>query len=113
MLTRTLDHPTAAFSTVRLRVDHTSAGKSISLPDTVSNAKSHDSRRFKSLLDALTNLAESRLIGIIRNKKRLVKALPGAIRRHRSHSAATPTHPHAATQQGVVTHTHRKSIAIT
>ena len=59
-LTRTLDHLTAAFSTVRLRVDHTSANKDTTQPITDSNARSHDYRLFKSLLDALTDLAHSR-----------------------------------------------------
>ena len=106
-LTRTLDHLTAAFSTVHPRVDHTNDIKSTSLPNTYSNAKSHNYLLFKSLMDALADLAQSRLLGIIRNKKRIVEALPGAIRRNRAHSAATSTHTHAATQQGAATHTHR------
>jgi hypothetical protein len=61
-----------------------------------SNAKSHDYRLFKSLLDSLIDLEESRLLVMIRNKKRLVEALLGAIGRHRAHSAATPTHSLAA-----------------
>ena len=93
-LTRTLDHLTAAFSTVRTRVDHTSAIKNTSLPNTDSNAKRHDYRLFKSSLDALTDLAQSNLLGIIRNKKHLVEALPWAIRRNQAHSAAIPTHTH-------------------
>ncbi len=36
---------------------------------------------------------------------RLEKSLLRAIRRNRAHSATTPTHTHAATQQGVATHT--------
>jgi len=106
-LTRTLDHLTAAISKVRPRMDHTNASKGTSLPNTDSDARSHDYRMFKSLLDALTDLAQSRHSGIIRNRKRLVKALPWTIRRNRAHSAATLTHTHAATQQGIATHTHR------
>ena len=60
-LTRTLDHLTAAFSTVRPRVDHTSANKNTTKPVTNSNARSHDYRMFKSLMDALTDLSQSRL----------------------------------------------------
>jgi hypothetical protein len=106
-LTRTLDQLTAAFSTVREKVDHTSASKGTSQPNTDSDAMSHDYRLFKSLLDAFTVLAQSRLLGIIRNRKRLVEALSGAVRRNRAHSTATPTHTKAATQQGVATLTHR------
>jgi len=71
-LTRNLDHLTAVVSTVRPRVHHTNAKKGTSLPNTDSNAKSHDYRLFKSLLDTLTDLEQSRLLGIIRNRKRLV-----------------------------------------
>jgi len=106
-LSRTLDHLTAAFSTARPRVDHTNANKGTSQPITDSNAKSHDYLLFKSLLDALIDLAQSRLLGIIRNRKRLVEALPGAIRRARAHSAATPTYTNATSQHGLATHTHR------
>ncbi len=74
---------------------------------TDSNARSHDYHMFKSLLDALIYLALSRLLGIIRNRKRLVDALPRAIRRNRAHSVATPTHTHTARRQGAATHTHR------
>ena len=76
-LTRTLDHLIAAFFTVRPRVDHTSAIKGTSLPLAYFTARSHDYRMFKSLLDALTDLAQSRLLGIIRNTKRLLEALQG------------------------------------
>ena len=104
---RTLEYLTAAFSTVRPKVDHNSASKGASQPSTDSNAKGHNYLLFKSPMDALSNLAHSRLLGIIRNKKRLVESLPWAIRRTRAHSAATPTHTHTVTQQGVATHTHR------
>ena len=40
------------------------------------NAKTHDYALFKSLLDSLTDLAQSCLLGIIRNMKRLIDALP-------------------------------------
>jgi hypothetical protein len=105
-LTRTLDHLTAAISSVGPRVDHTNAIKGTSHRKMDSNARSHDYRMFKSLLDALTNLAQSRLLGIIRNTKCLVEALPGDIKHNRAHSAATPRHTHTATQQGVAIHTH-------
>ena len=98
-LTRTLDHLIAAFSTVCLRVDHTSANNGVTLPIADFNAKSHDYRLFESLPDALADLAQSRLLDILRNKKRLVEALPGAVRGNRAHATATPTHAHAAAQQ--------------
>ena len=72
MLTRTLDHPTAAFSTVRPRVDHINVNAGTSHLITDSNARSHDYRLFKSLMDALTDLAHSRLLGTTRNRKHLV-----------------------------------------
>ena len=103
-LTRTLDHLTAASSTVRPRVDLASANKGISQPITDSDARSHDYRLLKSLLNALIDLEQSRLLGISRNRKRLVEALPRAIRRTRAHSAATPTHTDRHTIG--VSHTH-------
>ena len=68
-LTRTLDHLTAAFSTIRPRVDHADANKGTPPPIMDSNAKSHDYRLFKSLLDALADLAQSRLLDIIRGRR--------------------------------------------
>jgi len=41
-LTRTLDHLTAAFSTIRPRMDRTNASKGMSQPNMYSNAKTHD-----------------------------------------------------------------------
>ncbi len=66
---------------------------------------SHDYNIFKSLLYSLTDLAQSRFLGIIRNIHRLVEAQPGPVIRLRSHSAATSTHTKAAQHQGAVTHT--------
>jgi hypothetical protein len=48
-LTRTLDHLTAAFSTVRPRTDRAIPNRGTKQPITDSNARSHDSRLFKSL----------------------------------------------------------------
>jgi len=108
-LTRTLDHPTAAVSMVRPRHDQVSARKSTSQPTTDSNATSHVYRLFKMLLNELTDLAQTRLLCIIRNKTRLVEALPRAVNRHRAHSATTPTHTHGATKKEAATYTHRTS----
>jgi len=56
-LTKTLVRLTTAFSTFRPRVDQASANKGTPQPITDSNAKSYDYRLFRSLLDALTDLA--------------------------------------------------------
>ncbi len=77
-----------------------------SSPATDHNVRIHDYSMFKSLLDSLTDLAQSRLLGIIRNMKRLVDALPGGDR-HQAHSVTFPTHHHAAHYQGTASHTHR------
>jgi hypothetical protein len=88
-LTRTLDHLTAAFSTPAM--DH--------------NARTHDYSLFYSLLDSLTDLAQSRLSGIIRNRKRLVDALSDGYR-HQSHSLPSLTHHQATHQQGAASYIH-------
>jgi hypothetical protein len=75
-LTKTLDRLTAAFSASRPLVERSRASWGISNPDTDHNAKAHDFTLFKSLLDSIADLAQSRLLGIIRNRKRLVDALP-------------------------------------
>jgi len=105
-LTKTLHHLTAAFSTVRPTVERSRASRSASIPATDHNARTHDYNLFKSLLESFTDLAQSRLLGIIRNIKRLVDALLGGYR-HRSHSIPSPTHYQAARQQGAASHTHR------
>ncbi len=76
-------------------------------PNTDHNAKARDYILFKSLLDSLTDLAQSRPIGIIRNRKRLIKTLPGKSSNIRAHSAASISHSQAVSQQGTATHTHR------
>ena len=75
-LTKTLDHLTSAFSAVRPFVERLRASRGISGPAMDLNAKAHDFTLFKSLLDSITDLAQSRLLGILRNRKRLVDALP-------------------------------------
>jgi len=105
-LTMTLDHLTAAFSTVRLTVERSRASRGASNPATNHNARTHAYSMFKSLMDSLMDLAQFRLLGIIRRKKRLVDALPRGYR-HQAHSAPSPSHHHAAHQQGAASHTHR------
>ncbi len=97
-LTRTLEHLTAAFSTVRpTTVDRSRANMGPSSPNTDQNARTHVYSLFKSLLDSLTDLAQFRLVDVIRNWKRLVDALPGGYR-HQAHSVPSPSHHMAAHQ---------------
>ena len=106
-LTRTLDQITAAFSTVRLAVEISRANRCPASPATYHNVRTHDYNMFKSLLDSLTDLAQSRLLGIIRNWKLLVDTLPGGVRHHRATSDAPLSHQRAAHQQGAATHIHK------
>ncbi len=105
-LARTLSQLTTAFSNVRPRAEPTRAGKGITNPHTDHTAKAHDYIIFTSLMDSLTDLAQSRLIGIIRNRKRLVEALPGYISNIRACSAVDITHTRLVTPQETATHTH-------
>ena len=105
-LTRTLDQLTAVFSTVRPTVDRSRASKGVASPATNHNAMTHDYNMFKSLLDSLRDIAQSRLVGIIRNTKGLVYALPGGVRHHRANLDSLPTHLQVAHQQRTGTHTH-------
>ena len=81
-LTRALDHLTTAFSTVRQRADYAITSKGTLHPDTDSNARSHDCHLFKSMLVALTDFVQSRLLSVIGNIKRLIDSLLGAFIRH-------------------------------
>jgi hypothetical protein len=65
-LTKTLYHFTATFSTVRPNVERTRTSMGAASPATDHNAMTHDYNLLKSLLDSLTDLAQSRLLGIIR-----------------------------------------------
>ena len=96
-LKATINHLTAAFSTARPRVERTRATKGNTDPVTDHTARTHDYNMFKLLMTSLTDLAQSRLLGIISNTKRLVAKLPGIGNRHRANSAADPTHPQAVT----------------
>ncbi len=105
-LTKTLDHRTAAFSTVRPSVERSRASRGVPNPATDHNAKAHDFTLFKSLLDSITDLAQSRLLGIIRNMKRLVDAIPRGDN-HRAHPVPSQAYHQAAHRQGADSHTHR------
>jgi hypothetical protein len=61
---------------------------------------------FKSLLDSITDLAQSHLLGLTRNRKRLVDALPRGDN-SRPHEVPPPAHRQAAQQQGAAMHIHR------
>jgi len=102
----TLNILTAAFSTVRPSVERSRDSRGISNPVMDLNAKTHDYTMFKSLLDSITDLAQSRLLGIIRNRKRLVDSLPRGDSRQ-AHPAPPPAHHQAAHQKGAASHTHR------
>jgi hypothetical protein len=105
-LQRTLEHLATALSTVRPHGEQGRASTGVTDPDTDSNAKSHDYRMFKSLLASLIYITHSRLLGIVRNRMRLIEALPKAMG-HRAQSVAAPTHTHATLQSWVATHIHR------
>jgi len=94
-LTKTLNYLTAAFFTIRPSVERSRANMGIVSPATDHNAKAHDFTLFKSLLDSITDLAQSRLLGIIRNRKHLVDALPRGDS-SRPHQVPPPTHRQAA-----------------
>jgi hypothetical protein len=101
-LLMTLDHLTTAFSTVCPRVVNANAKRGTPHPVTDSSARSHDYHLFKSILDALTDLAQPRHLGIIGKRERLV-----AVSRHRANSGSNPSNTQVATQQGAATHKHR------
>ena len=54
-LTRTLDHLSAAFSTVRSTAERARANKGATSPATDHNARTHNYTLLKSLLDSLTD----------------------------------------------------------
>ena len=112
-LTQRLTHLTAAFSTVRSRGETSRASRGITNPDTDNTAKAHDYILFKSLLDSLTDLTQSRLLGIISNRKRLVEALPRNNKSIRANSAVDKPHTKAITQQETASHTHTQVSLVT
>ena len=92
MLIKTLDHLTTAFSTIRPIVERSRTSRGDASPAMDHNAKTHDYNIFKSLVDSLTDLVKSRILCIIRNRKRLVDALPRGVNHHRAQSDASPSH---------------------
>ena len=97
-LTKTLDYLTAAFSTVRPTVETSRASRGATSPATDHNAKTHDFNMFKSLFDSLKDLAQSCLIGIIRNITRVGDALPEGVSHRRAHSGTSLAHTQLAQQ---------------
>ena len=57
ILTKTLDHLTAAFSIVRPTVERSRASRGATIPATDHNARTHDYTLFKALMNSLTDLA--------------------------------------------------------
>jgi hypothetical protein len=76
MLHKTLDHNTAAFYTIHPYVEQARASRGALDPVTNHNGMIHNYNLFKLKLDSLTDLAQSRLIGNIRNRECLVHELP-------------------------------------
>ncbi len=82
-------------------------------PEVDHAARAQDMSLFKDMLDAITILAQDRLLAIIRRRQRLVHELPGAVSRNRATSAATPAHleqhqhSQGTHQQGAATRTTR------
>jgi len=71
---------TSALSAVRPSLETMSrARRAIAVPTTNNNAKTHETILFWSLFDFLSDFARSRLLGIIRNRKRLIEALLRAV----------------------------------
>ncbi len=80
------------------------ARREVRNPATDTAARNHDSSLFKTLMQALTKLAQDRLLGIIHYRQSLVHAHVGEVGRTRANSDATPakgTH-----QQRVTTNMH-------
>ena len=105
--TKTLKSLTSALSNVRPHVETIRANMDLIDPTTNTDAKAHDTVLIRFLLDSLTYLAQYRLIGIIRNRQRLIEALPGVVNRTRAYSVTTPLHPQATQQHDVAPHTLR------
>jgi hypothetical protein len=103
-LTETQRQLAHALSATRPEIERDRARRQVRDPDSDSAARTHDSSLFKSLMQALTKLAQDRLLGIIRHRQSLVHVQVGEVRRTRAHSVATPA-PGPPQQEGT-THTH-------
>jgi hypothetical protein len=79
-----------ALSATRPEIKQHMARRGVHNPATDAAARIHDSSLFKTLMQALTKLAHTRLIGIIHHLQSLVHAQVRKIRRTRANSDATP-----------------------
>jgi hypothetical protein len=103
-LKETQRHLAQALSSTRPEIERSRARREVLNPETDTAARTHDSSLFKTLMQALTKLAQDRLLGIIHHRQSLVHAQVGEISRTRANSDATPAQ--GTHQQGVTIHIH-------
>jgi hypothetical protein len=89
-LSVTQKHLALALSATRSEIEQARARRGVRRPEVDNATRIHDSSLFKTLMQALTKLALTRILGIIHNRKSLVHAQVGKVRRTRAHSDATP-----------------------
>jgi hypothetical protein len=103
-LTMTHRYLAQALSATRPEIEQSRARREVHSPDIDSAASTHDSSLFKTMMQALMKLAQTRLGGIIHHRRSLVHAQVGEVKRARAISDATPAQK--AHHQGVTTHAH-------
>ncbi len=103
-LQKTQQNLAQALSATRPEIEQSRARRGVRNPETDSAARSHDTSLFKTLMQALTKLAQDRHLGIIHHRQSLVHAQIGVVSRTRANSDATPAQ--GSHQQGGSTHTH-------
>ena len=79
-----------ALSATRPEIERSKANGDVLNPETDTAARTHDSSLFKTLMQVLTKLAQTRILDIIHNRQNLVHAQVGEVSRTRVTSAATP-----------------------
>jgi hypothetical protein len=87
-LITTQRHLVQALSATRPDIERSKAKREVHNPDTDSAARTHDSFLFKTMMQALTKLGQTRLIGIIHHHQNLVHTQVGEVRRTRVNSDA-------------------------
>ena len=87
-----------AMSATRPEIERNRTRREVINPDTDTAARSHESSIFKSLMQTLTKLAQSRFVGIVYHRQILVKAQVGIISRTQAHLDATPAHTQESPQ---------------
>lgn len=109
-----------ALSATRPEIERSRARRDIRDPDSDSAARIHDSSLFKTLLQALTKLAQSRLLGIIHHRQSLVHAQVGEVKDAPELIRTRPRHQVPTSRRRPHTHTHTmhtqritESVAIT